>query len=372
MTESQQSTVVGVFEDYNTAERVARELTEAGISRESIDVRSNFRTGAAGRTGDYDQGEHEGGISGWFHRLFGGEETHRESAGDYAEMVRRGNAVVSVQVAPNLVDQATDIMNSNGAIDVDSRISQYREGGFRGYDESAPGYSHEDAAREREQYRDRGGVAEGQSIPVVEEQLEVGKRTVRRGGVRVYSQVREVPVEENIVLREEHVRVERRPVDRPLRGDEASRLRDQTIEVTESAEVPVVQKKARVREEVVVGKETQERTERVRDTVRQSEVKVDNLQGERGSVGNEEDYRTDFRRDFDRRYAGSESDWNTYAPAYDYGYRMASDPRYQGRSWDDAERDLRTDYSERNPGSTWERMKDAVRYGWDKVTGKAR
>ena len=39
-------TVVGVFEDYSTAERVANDLTNAGIPRTSIDVRSNFRTGA--------------------------------------------------------------------------------------------------------------------------------------------------------------------------------------------------------------------------------------------------------------------------------------------------------------------------------------
>jgi len=395
MTESQQTTVVGVFDDYSTAERVARELTEAGIPRESIDVRSNFRTGAAGRSSaDIDEtetGEHESGVVAWFHRVFGGEEHHREHAGHYAEMLRRGNAVVTVTTTENRIDQATDIMNSAGAIDVDSRVSEYQQAGYTGYQENAPAYSYDEANREREQYRERQGIREegremregrntreDQSIPVVDEELEVGKRIIRRGGVRVYSQVRDVPVEENITLREEHVRVERRPVDRPLRGDEASRLRDQTIEVTESAEVPVVQKRARVREEVVVGKETTERTERVSDTVRKSEVKVDKIRGDRDTVAGDrsadydDEYRTDFRRDFESRYASTGADWDTYSPAYDYGYRMASDPRYQGRSWDDVENDLRTDYGQRNPNSTWERMKDAVRYGWDKMTGRAR
>ena len=53
------------------------------------------------------------------------------------------------------------------------------------------------------------GSEEGASIPVVEEELQVGKRAVKRGGVRVYSHVVEKPVEENIELREEHVNVER-------------------------------------------------------------------------------------------------------------------------------------------------------------------
>ena len=53
------------------------------------------------------------------------------------------------------------------------------------------------------------------------------------------------------------------------------RMRDQSVEVTEMAEEPVVRKKARVREEVVVGKETTQRTETIRDTVRRTEVEVE-------------------------------------------------------------------------------------------------
>ncbi len=370
MTESQKITVVGVFEDYGTADRVARELTSAGIPREAIDLRSNFRTGAAGRT-EEDNREHEGGISGFFHRLFGGGDSESEHAHDYAEMVRRGNAVVSVTAPREQANRAAGIMNDLGAIDIDRRVADYRKAGYRGYDENAPAYSREEAEREREQYRNRQG---GATIPVVEEELEVGKRVVRRGGVRVYSQVRDVPVEEEVTLREEHVKVERRPANRPLNAGEKAQLRDQTIEVTESAEVPVVQKRARVREEVVVGKETTERKETVSDTVRRTEVKVDQLRGEGERVEDEEDddIRADFRRDFDNRYASHGADWDAYAPAYDYGYQMASNPKYQGRDWDDVEDDLRNDYSRREPGSTWERIKDSVRYGWDKVTGRTR
>ena len=71
-----EKSVVGVFEDYRTAERAAMELTNSGIPRESIDLKSNFMTGAAGRSGEGEQEhEHEGGISGFFHRLFGQDVT---------------------------------------------------------------------------------------------------------------------------------------------------------------------------------------------------------------------------------------------------------------------------------------------------------
>ena len=177
---------------------------------------------------------HEGGISGFFHRLFGGDEEH----GHYAEAVRRGSAVVCVTAPQEQLDQAVEIMNSAGAVDIDRRVASYRETGYERHDPNAPPYSYDDAVRERERIR---GAEEGMRVPVVEEEIEVGKRAVKRGGVRVYSHVVEKPVEENIELREEHVNVERRPADRPVESGDMARMRDQSVEVTEMAEEPVVQ-----------------------------------------------------------------------------------------------------------------------------------
>jgi len=111
------------------------------------------------------------------------------------------------------------------------------------------------------------------TIPVVEEELRVGKREVERGGVRVESRVEEKPVVEEVQLREERVHVERRPVDRPV-TDTDKAFREGTLEVTERAEEAVVSKTARVVEEVVVGKQVEEHTETVRDTVRRTDVDV--------------------------------------------------------------------------------------------------
>jgi len=351
--------VVGVFDDYNTAQRVAQDLANAGIPRESIEVQSNFMTGTAG--GGTGQGERqEGGISGFFHRLFGGDESEGYK-GHYAEAVRRGNSVVCVTAPEAQVEQVAQMMNAAGAVDIDRHVENYRQAGeYERHDPAAPPYSYDEAARERERFR--GGDQAG-SIPVVEEELEVGKRVVQRGGVRVYSHVVEQPVEQDVELREEHVRVERRPVDRPMGSAEAGQLRDQSVEVTEMAEVPVVQKRARVREEVVVGKETTSRTEKIRDNVRRTEVEVNPLNAGEGPTA-------DFRRDWEERYANSGESFESYQPAYDYGYQSAGDARYKGRNWSDVEDNIRTDYMRANPNSNWERMKSAVRYGWDKVTGK--
>jgi uncharacterized protein (TIGR02271 family) len=118
------------------------------------------------------------------------------------------------------------------------------------------------------------GVYRGEAkIPVVEEQLQVGKREVERGGVRVESRVTETPVEENVRLKEERVTVERRSVDRPV-ADADRAFKEGTLEVTERAEEAVVSKEARVVEEVVINKEVGERTETVRDSVRRTDVDV--------------------------------------------------------------------------------------------------
>jgi len=358
MGQAENLTVVGIFDDYKTAERAVHDLMQAGIPRDSIEIKSNFMTGAAGRAAHPDETQ-EGGISGFFHRLFGGNDD--EYAGHYAEAVRRGNAVVSVTAEPNMIDQAVEVMNQDGAIDIDRRVASFRQGGYERHDPNAPSYSLDEAAREREQYRN---AETGTSIPVIKEELQVGKRVVRRGGVRIFSRVVEEPVEQSVDLREEHVRVERRPANRPVESRDTERMREQSVVVTEMAEVPVVQKRAHVREEVVVGKETTQRTEKVHETLRHTEVEVENI--EAGGA----DSSADFRRDYESRYASTGVPYETLEPAYDYGYRIAGDPRYKGRNWTDVEEDLKTDYLRNQPNSSWDRVKGAVRYGWEKMTGK--
>lgn len=111
-------------------------------------------------------------------------------------------------------------------------------------------------------------------LPIIEEELAVGKRTVESGAARIRTSIKETPVEESVTLREEHVHVERHKVDRPIDNADAA-FREGTIEMTEKAEVPVVAKEARVVEEVVVGKQVSEREETVRDTVKRTEVDVE-------------------------------------------------------------------------------------------------
>ena len=109
---------------------------------------------------------------------------------------------------------------------------------------------------------------------MTEEQLTVGKRDVAHGRVRVRSYVVETPVQEQVNLRQEHVSIERRPVDRAA-GAGDNLFRERTIEAEERAEEAVVAKEARVKEELVLKKDVNQRTETVSDKVRRTEVEVE-------------------------------------------------------------------------------------------------
>ncbi|MFC5462948.1 YsnF/AvaK domain-containing protein [Massilia niabensis] len=215
------------------------------------------------------------------------------------------------------------------------------------------------------QQRDTGT----QAIPVVQEQLKVGKREVQRGGVRVYSRVVETPVNESIGLREEHVNVERRPVNEPISGADATAFKEQSIEMRETSEEAVVQKSARVVEEVMINKEVTQREQQIHDTVRHTEVEVEQLAGGANSnMMGDDDY---YRNHFTSTYGSTGGSYETYQPAYSYGTQMRQSEMYRNRPWDEVETDLRSDWETRNAGktgSTWENMKDAVRHGWNKMT----
>ena len=115
------------------------------------------------------------------------------------------------------------------------------------------------------------------SIPVIEENINVGKRTIETGGKYIKSRIIEKPVEEIINLKEEHAYVERNTVDRSADESDFDAFKEGEIEIKEYAEVPVVAKQARVIEEINIQKNVEERNETIKDTVRKTEVDIEDL-----------------------------------------------------------------------------------------------
>ena len=132
---------------------------------------------------------------------------------------------------------------------------------------------------EKNLYQRRKGEASETKIPIIEENLEVGKRDVE-SKTHIHKSVSEQPVEEDVKLRSEKVDIQRKEVDRPATDSELKTFEEGTIELTEKKEVPIITKEAKVVEEVSVRKEVEEKDETVRDTVKKTDVKIERLPGE--------------------------------------------------------------------------------------------
>jgi len=281
--------LVAVYDTRAQADAARDALVAAGISHSAIQVLDRG-------PGDTGRPATDEGFWGTLKSLFAPEE----DINAYSHAIGRGHAMVVVTPGSASERQtALRTLETTDPIDFDARLEEWRQSG---YDYSQPNRSlatTETATAESAiggaavtdtSLRSTAGLTpstpstvessaaradDQETLKVVEERLRVGKREVTQGAVRLRSYVVERPVEEQVRLREERVTVERRPVDRPASPDEIGAFQERTIEARSTAEEAVVDKEARVVEEVGLRKEATERVETVRDTVRRTEVEVD-------------------------------------------------------------------------------------------------
>ena len=269
-------TVVGLFNSTAAAQQVKQALITQGYEAGSIRIVANDHdedssatstaytedagvatggTGTASTTSSASGVGHK--ISSFFQSLVGGDE---DAHGHYASGVNQGGALLTVTTEDENAAEVAGLLRQHGARDI--------EGGSQQTAVADSAYRNTTAAN----------VTGETSIPVVEEELVVGKREVDRGGVRVYSHVVERPAEADVTLRDERINVERRAVNRPATAADFQ-TGDGSFELRASGEEAVVGKSSRVVEEVLIGKDTTERTEAVHDTVRKTEVEVEQVAG---------------------------------------------------------------------------------------------
>jgi uncharacterized protein (TIGR02271 family) len=371
-----QHTLVAVFDNRNDAQLALDDLVASGFARGEVRL-SEGDTGQApqaGASGEQPDTGFASGLKNFFSDLFGTERS--EHARMYAEAVSRGHAVLTLVASSEPeVERAADIVERYGPIDIDEQAQEWSSG--IGADAARASAVRQQSAGMSQQFAQgsaqglsqgslQGGTLQGgqqraetTAIPVIQEELKVGKREVERGGVRIYNRLVETPVNESIGLREEHVQVERRPVDKPVDPADLTAFQERTIELRETSEEAVIEKTARVVEEVIVGKQVTQRNEQISDTLRHTEVEIEQLPLDDDAY---------FRGHWTSTFANQGGDYDDYAPAYRYGSTMARSELYRGRPWHDVESNLRTDWEARNPGSAWEGFKAAVRHGWERMT----
>jgi uncharacterized protein (TIGR02271 family) len=296
-----QHILVAAFDRINEAEQVKRELLSKGVSQTDIRMAASNESAMLDGTTDASTRSNPHGhdhesvtdkISGFFSSIFSDNDTSSSRyAETYPEAVRRGSTVLTVTVNDDAqVAVVEEIMERNGAIDIDERSANWSNEGAIGSSATTMGTSTSTGPVSGDYPntastmgvdstlagRTSTDMTDRTAIPVMEEELKVGKRENSLGRVRVVSRISERPVEETVNLSEQHAVIERRPVDRPVSTDDVSAFKSGAVEIQETAEEAVVEKTARVVEEVVVGKETTHHNETVRDTVRRTDVDIEN------------------------------------------------------------------------------------------------
>ncbi|RYG40371.1 DUF2382 domain-containing protein, partial [bacterium] len=166
----------------------------------------------------------------------------KEDAEYYAQGIERGGTLVVAEAQDAEIDRYEDILSGAGGHNVhEENIGGSTASTGTYAPAAAPGTAF--AANSLSNQPTNSDYAasstpltgENDRLEVVEERLNVGKREVESGGVRVRRFVTETPVSEQVQLREEHVNVERHPVDRPVGTIGNDAFTERTIEVREPA-----------------------------------------------------------------------------------------------------------------------------------------
>jgi stress response protein YsnF len=387
-------TVVGLFEGGAEARQTIEELAELGFASQSISVVTNLNSrsaieetsgrpalqstlrtmslndvgtvAASGPLSEERQRPAEHGLAGLLQRL----GLSSELAAHYATGVERGETLESITVDDADAERVAAVMKRHaaGALKADVVRSEASKravlggnGGIGGLGAGAASAVVGQAVSSRIQPEGTREKREGhvfadeeRTIPIYREELHVGKREVERGVVRVTTHIVERPYSEQVLLREEHVDVTRRPADR-LVGSGESEFREGDIEMTEIGEEPIGAKQTRLVEEVIIRKHVADRTATVGDTVRSTEVDVSTFDT------------SEYRKDFDKQKM-SDATFEEHIPAFKFGERFAS----AGASsrWEDIENDARNRWEAQRPG-TWDKFKDSVRSAYLRSTKRS-
>lgn len=372
--------VIGLYDQSNEANRAIDALKDAGFNKSDIEC--------------IEKDEKRDEDTGFFEGLFskkGGDKLESEDLTEmgvskddarfYTKAVNQGRSLVIVRCAEEDTGKVRNILARFDLSNFGQKEKGIDKGTRRGMEhEAGAGVGHTerslDGGRGVEERRTEGMAmgekaqrGEQEKFQEVEEELHVGKREIKEGGVRVSTKVHETPVEEEIELRDESIDVERRSVDRPVQAGEDV-FREESAEFVESRQEPIVEKETRVTEEVVVGKDVDERTERVSETLRSTEINVENLYAKsEDQTDRYNQYESEFRRHYDQNLAGGSESFDEHSHGYRYGMTLADHEPYRSRTWESVEPEAERGWEAHNKG-TWDRFKDSVREGWNRMRGE--
>ncbi|MHA4868409.1 hypothetical protein ACXZ1M_12000 [Duganella sp. PWIR1] len=298
-------TLAAVFETRAEAHLAKDELVHNGYDADSIQIHDSGSVAGTARIND--DASILGNVKQLFSELIGKDHADRHV---YAEALNRGHTVLALDTATlDAAERAADIIEDFNPIDIDEHETMWRSSGW-GADALQGGARMQQTS-----------IGAQQSAP------------------------------------EQH----------------GIRQREEAVVFARSEQAPLVQGSMQ-RGEVVSGMPpaAAEAVADIQNTVQRSGMRIyprnaginqDTMNILTGNEQAEDDY---FRSHWEKTYTGGT--YQEYDPAYRYGESMAGNPGYKDKPWGEVESELQVTWERRHPQSTWDKFKDAVKEGWERIT----
>ena len=273
-------TLVAVFDTPEHANAAIEALKTGGFHDDDISLFDKNRLMAGKSTISKDVKE-----AGLWHRLFG-SDLYRHEAAVFGQTVDGGGTVLSLRVLDSEVAHATGILDLHKPIDVQDRAIAKGIAPAATVISAAKAIAAEAPIDIPQKIAVTPAVAatHDEVLRLAEEQLEVGKRLVETGATRVRRFTVERDVSADVTLHEEHAEVLRRAIAEPIKLSDLD-WSDREIEVVETAERALVNKTARIVEEVGLKKVGTDHIETVHEKLRRQQAEVERVDPTRRPPG---------------------------------------------------------------------------------------
>jgi uncharacterized protein (TIGR02271 family) len=316
-------TVIGLFNDQNEAKRAYTALVSEGYAQADLDILTND---------DRDDEPKLANMHEW---------VPKPDIDIYLEGVAQGGTIITANVADSAVTRAAGIMSGYNMVNIKQRATELQ--------------------KTRKDLKLSDAAKDTNVLEVIEEELHVGKEDVERGRMRIYNVMSEHEVHQDVSLRDETIRVQRHPVNRPVEID-PDLFKPRSYEMVEVDEIATVGKTAHVIEEVSLGKDVAEKVQTIKVTLRRQDVQIEEVRAARPF----REYDPDFREFYNKNLRTSGVTYEKLRPAFLYGHELATREPFRSSPWAAVEADSRRIWEEKNPG-TWDQNKAVIKYAWEKV-----
>lgn len=264
-------TLVAAFDTKEHATAAVNALKAGGFHSDDISVFDHSRL-AIGRDA-VRKAPRQHGLWQW---LFG-KDLNLYEASIYSGTIDDGGTVVAVRTPRNQVAQANGILDLHHPIDVHDRAVTSGIAPAAHVETATKAIASVPLAKEQSvAVTPKLAEVHGDTLRLAEEQLQVGKKMVETGRTRVRRFTTEREVAQDVTLHEEHAEVLRRALSQPAAMGEID-WADSGLEVVETKEQALVNKTARVVEEVSLRKKGDDHVETIHEKLRRQQAEVEQV-----------------------------------------------------------------------------------------------